>query len=178
MKLYDYVKGYPACEGSPNASEAQPVLFKELDPIKDAQIEFDRRKRRNDAMNAAFALEGKDLDDMATLLGVFNDDPIFKINRISEFANQDPETFFRYYESGDRSVRALIRKAVILNKLKTVGEAIFWGKEVVGGNEDQAVAYLTTNQDKLAALNALVGFVPQENINGPKKAPNKPKEKV
>lgn len=165
MLEVEYMKNHPCCAESPNNHPQQAILFKVLDPIKDAEISVSRRKRQNDAVNKAFALEGKELDDMATLLGVFVDDPMFKLDRVSEFAKQDPELFFKYYESGDKSVRATLRKALSLNKLKKVGEAIFWEKESLGGNEDQAVAYLVQNPEKLEALNALIGFVPQKPLN-------------
>lgn len=161
MKQADYIKNHPACEGSPNASEHQPVLFKELDPVKDAQIVVDRIKRRNDAMNAAFGLEGKELADMAVLLGVFVDDPVFQVSRVAEFANQDPETFFKYFDDGARPVKALLKRAIALNKLKVQGEAIFWEKECIGAGLDQAVSYLLANKEKLQALEALVAIVPQ-----------------
>jgi hypothetical protein len=165
MKQMDYIKNHPACEDSPNKTEYQPTLFKALDPIKDAGLVLDRIKRRNQAVNEAFALDGRDLDDMAILLGVFNDDLIFKQARIAEFAGQDPEAFLKYLSAGDRPVRAVIRKAISVGKLKQTGEAIFWEKESLGGNEDHAVSYLTSNPEKLQALEELIGFVPQKPLS-------------
>lgn len=161
MLEVDYIRNHPACEGSKNSIEFQPTLFKELDPIKDAQIELDRRKRRNDAVTKSLELEGKDLADMATMLGVFVDDPVFQLARVSEFANQDPEWFFKFYEDGSRPVKALIRKAIRMNKLKQAGDAIFWDKECIGGDENQAVSYLLADPEKMKGLEALVSAVPQ-----------------
>lgn len=169
MLLVDYIKGHPCCEGSVNGSPQQAILFKELDPIKDASLEMDRRKRRNEAMSIAFGLEGEELNDMATLIGVFVDDPVFKMNRVSEFANQDPEMFFKLYESGEKGVRALVRKSLTLGKLKKVGDAVFFGEMSIGGNEDQAVSYLIANPEKAKALRDGIGAVPQDNILKKKK---------
>lgn len=173
MLLSEYLENHPACEGSPNFMEGNSIIFKKLDPVKDAGLELSRRKRRNDAMKAAFELEGQDLDDMAILLGVFNDNPTVKSNIIAEFADKDPEGFFAYHNAPDRQSRALIRKAVTLNKLQNVGGSIFWAGEAIGGNEDQAVAYMLSNPERQKALQAICGFVPQESITGPKKKPSK-----
>ncbi len=173
MLLSDYLGNHPSCEGSPNFEIGGSVIFKKLDPVKDAGLELSRRQRKNDAMSAAFKLEGAELDEMAILLGIFNDNPTVKSNMIGEIADKDPERFFSVYESPDRQTRALIRKAITLNKLQEVGGSIFWAGEAIGGNEDQAVAYLISNPERQKALNAAIGFVPQESITGPKKKADK-----
>ena len=83
-------------------------------------------------------------------------DPDVKQRAILMFADQDPEGFFKFVEDTAAPVRALIRKAVQMNKLRKLGESIFWDKETLGGNEDQAVSYLLANKDKHDALKMLV----------------------
>jgi hypothetical protein len=156
MPLYEYLKNHPNCQNSKSAREDSPVIFKELDEVKDAKEHTSRIKRRADAMNKALALKPAEYDDIAPLIGVFSDDPDVKQRAILMFADQDPEGFFRFVEDNAAPVRALIRKAVQMNKLKKLGESIFWDKETIGGNEDQAVSYLLANKDKHDALKMLV----------------------
>lgn len=156
MSLYEYLRNHPNCEGSKNAMPDSPVIFKELDEQKDAKVHTDRIKRRAEAMNKALSMKPAEYDNVAPLIGVFNDDPDIKQRAILMFADQDPEKFFSYVEDQSAPIRALIRKALSINKLRNLGEAIFWDKETLGGNEDQAVSYLIANKEKLEALKQLV----------------------
>lgn len=174
MLLVDYIRNSPNCEGSPNnQSGIHPVIFKELDEVKDAELKVSRRLRRNEAITAAAGLEDQDLIDMGALIGEFRNDKFLLLDKVSEFANNDPESFFKLYKDPTRQVKALIRKALQSGKLKKTGDAIFWGNESLGGNEDQAVAWLIAQPAKLEALTGSVDIVPKENINGPKKPQNK-----
>ncbi len=156
MLLVDYIKGSPNCENSTNNKDGQPILFKELDEQRDAKLHTDRIRRRTDALNKVLAMKPAQLDEMAPLIGEFSDDPDVKQRALLLFAEQDPDKFFSYVDSEESPIRSLIRKAVQMNKLKKVGESIFWDKEALGGNEDQAVAYLLANKEKYAALKQLV----------------------
>jgi len=159
MLEIEYLKQSPNCEGSKNGSADSAAIFKEIDEAKDANILIERRQRKNQALTASFALEGKELDDIAAALGIFHDDPLIKLNRISEFAGQDPEGFFKHYENPNKIIKALILRGLHTGKLTKTGEAIFWGKEALGGNEDQAISFLIANPEKLHGLEESIGVV-------------------
>jgi len=160
MLEVEYLRLSPNCEGSKNSVSGQSVIFKEIDENKDAQILLDRRRRKNDAVTASFTLEGHELDDVAAALGIFHDDPLIKQNRITEYAGQDPEGFFKHYENPNKPVKSLVLRGLHMGRLTKTGEAIFWGKETLGGNEDQAIAYLIANPEKLRGLEESIGVVP------------------
>jgi hypothetical protein len=174
--LVEYIENSPNCEGSPNNTPEHPILFKRLDEQRDAELKVDRRRRRNDAIAASLKLEGQDLIDFAVLLGEFRQDKMLLIDRVSEYASQDPEGFFKVYNDPTRQTKALVRKALHENKLKKTGESIFWGQELLGGNEDQAVSYLLAQPEKMKGLQESINYVPQTNINAPKKGPGRPKK--
>lgn len=158
MKVADYLRNHPNCEGSKaNLETGEPAIFKEMDEKKDAGMHLSRIKRRTDAVNTALAMTPEQLDEIAPVIGTFNDDPDVKQRAVVMFAEQDPESFFSFVEKKDETpVRALIRKAIRMNTLRNMGSAIFWDKETLGGTEDQAVAYLLANKDKLDALKMAV----------------------
>jgi len=159
MLEVDYIRNSPNCEGSKNNAIGHSIIFKEIDEAKDAGLLLSRRKRKNDALTASFGLEGKELDDVAAALGIFQEDPLIKQNRVSEYAGQDPEGFFKHYENPNRRIKALILKGLHIGKLTKTGDAIFWGKEALGGNEDQAISYLISNPEKLQGLEESIGVV-------------------
>lgn len=158
MKVADYLKNHPNCEGSnANQMTGEPVIFKIMDEKKDAGMHLSRIKRRTDAVNLALAMTPEQLDEIAPMVGTFNDDMDVKQRAVVMFAEQDPEAFFSFVDKKDETpVRSLIRKAIKMNTLRTLGSAIFWDKETLGGNEDQAVAFLLSNKDKLEALKMVV----------------------
>lgn len=160
IKEVDYIRNHPFCEGGPNFTDGCAIVIKEIDEQKDSKIHLDRIERQNAAVNEALALEGQALDDMAIMFAVFTDDVIIKRRRVAEYAQKDPEQFFKFYEAGDRPIRALVKKALAANKIQQIGEAIFWGKESLGGNLDQAVSYLVSNPEKLEGLKQSVDIVP------------------
>jgi hypothetical protein len=169
MKLVDYIFNSPNCQDSPNNTPEHPILFKLIDEQKDAAILVDRRKRKNEALNKAFSLEGQDLVDIAALYGDFRSDPVVLMERVTFEAGRDPERFLKFYDSPDRAVRALVRKGLSLGKLTKIGESIFWGKEAIGGTEELAVSELISNPEKMRALQDSIAAVPQDNLNVKKK---------
>jgi hypothetical protein len=140
MKLKDYLLNTPFTAESPNL-RGEPKI-KLFDEIRDAKTGVDRRTRRIEAGNIALNLNPEQLAQMAQLIGVFSDDPMVQKNRVLEFADQDPEYFLELHGSGDRATRSLIKKGLSAGVLKKKGKMIMWDKEMVGPDEDEAVANL------------------------------------
>ena len=152
--LYDYIKNYPDCEGSKNYRGT--TIFKEMDEVKDAKIGVDKKKRRLDAGNIVMNMKPEERAAFAPLIGVFTDNPDIHLHRLLEFADNDPEKFFEMYESPDKEVRSLVRKAVQGQILKTRSGTIIWDKDWVAADEDEAVQMLLKDGERLKSLKSMV----------------------
>jgi hypothetical protein len=150
MKLADYLKNSPWTEGSPNLRGSATI--KMFDEVKDAKTGVDRRKRRLEAGNIAVNLSPVQLTEMAQLIGVFSDDKTVQMNRVLEFADQEPETFLEFYNSADREAKAVIKKGLKTGVLKTKGKMVMWEKDMVGADEAEAIANLMKSPEKLEAI--------------------------
>lgn len=149
MKLYDYIKGNPMCEGGPNFSGTG--IFKEVDIEKDAKLVIDTKKRRNLAESKALDLTGKALKDVSVMLGEFSDNPDLQLRAAIEYAGNDPESFLSIIEDPQHEIKALLKTAIKAGTLKKIGAIVMWEKEALG-SEAMAVEWLIQNKDKLAAL--------------------------
>lgn len=149
MLLYDYIKGYDKIDKSPNLRGV--ALIKELDEVADAKLALSRKQNAAKAANAALALEGENLSDMAAMIGVFKNDPDVQKFRVTEFADQDPEKFFEIYDSPDFKAKALIRKATNSGVVKKKGRSFEWGGEL-HADEADFVSALLKDEKKLNAL--------------------------
>lgn len=150
MKLSDYLANSPWTEGSPNLKGEATI--KKFDEVKDAKVGVDRRKRRLEAGNIALNLAPDQMAQMAQLIGVFSDDKNVQMNRVLEFADQDPEAFLEFYNSADREVKAVVKKGLKTGVLKNKGKMIMWDKDMVGADEADAVSNLLKDQTKLDAI--------------------------
>lgn len=151
MKLYDYLKGHPNCEGS-TSPEPDSAVFKEMDEVKDSKLVLDNKKLRIKAENIALSLNGEGLREMAIMIGEFRADEDIQLRRVLDYAGQLPSTFIEVYESPDRGIRSTIRRAVEAGLLKKQGRTHYWDKSIIGSDEDDAVSYLQKEADKLKAL--------------------------
>lgn len=185
--LYDFFLNSPFCEGSPNGTyvdaDGAPVpeedvldretnierlkageikqigvKIKILDDEKDAQLALETGMKRAEAQLNVGQLDEATLTEMAALIGVF--DAPEKITRLKlyEYAGKYPIDYFKQLNSGDRAIRALIRKALADGVFKKKGELIYWKEELMGHNEDAAVTHLLENTDQLNALKENVKF--------------------
>lgn len=151
----EFLRNHPECEGSPN-NAGQAILFKELNEGKDADLAIVAKKSRIDAENKALALEGQDLEDICSLIGVFSSDPSIQKHRVLEFAGNEPDLFLTLYNSPDRKIKSLIRKAVSINVLTKRGTLITWDDEIIGSDEAEAVARLAKDKKLQEAIDKAV----------------------
>jgi hypothetical protein len=162
---YEFLKNHPECEHSPNGIyEDTPegkriqvgVTFRELDSAKDAAVALKASRLRIKAEVAAGDLDDNTLEEIANITGYFGEvDDLMKL-KVLEFARSKPAEFDELLRSDDRGVRAIIRIALkegIFRKVNNT-DMIKWADWTVGSNEDDAVATLRFDKEKLEALQA------------------------
>ena len=153
---YDFLKNAPECEGSPNGNytikgEQIGVMYREMNTTKDAEVALEADMGRINAQSAALQLDSQTLAEVAAFIGVFADekDPdgsIMKV-RVIDWAGKHPLDFNTTLLSGDRPIRALIRKAVSDGTFDKRGEIIYWNNSMLGPDEDAVVKAVL--EDKL-----------------------------
>jgi hypothetical protein len=160
--MYDFLKNSPDCEGSPNAAANAKPLFKEMNEAKDAKVAIESGKLRTKAQARVYDLEeSKDfetLSELAAHIGYYEAPDEIMIHRVAEWAGKKPEDFFEVLDSGDRPIRALIRRALNSEILSKRGPVIHWDKTVIGNDEDSAVAKLIEDAAMLEALEQQTGI--------------------
>lgn len=149
MKLYEYVKGHPMCLDGYNFGGV--ALFKEVEPERDAKMVLDAKKLRNQAETTALTLKGKELKDMAVMLGEFSENQDLQMRAVLEFAGNDPGVFLKMLDDPQHEIKALVKKALKAGLLKKEKSTVLWEKEVLG-SEDAAVEWLSNNKEKLTIL--------------------------
>lgn len=185
--LKDFFSFAPFCEGSPNGvyftADGKSLTRKELfdrdtllnrlrsgevsqqgvrirlkEDARDAKIKLDVGKRRAEAQVSAANLDDATLKEVSSLIGYFGEVDDLMRDKVFEYAGKKPVDYFTILQSGDRAVRAIIRKSVKDGTLKEKGTAIYWGNELLGGNEDAAVGRLESDKVILDELQESSGL--------------------
>jgi hypothetical protein len=156
ISQYNFLKNAPECEGSPNGrytpgGEQAGVMYREMNTTKDAEVALQADEGRITAQQTAFNLDTETLAEVAAYIGVFasDEDPdgtIMKV-RVVDWAGKHPNDFSKTLNSGDRHIRALIRKAVSDGTFDKRGEIIYWNTSMLGPDEDAVVKSVL--EDKL-----------------------------
>lgn len=181
IKLVEFLANSPFCEGSPNGDyRIDPetgeqkqfgVKFKILNSAADAKIAVDAKKQRVGAEASALGVDEETLTELAAHLGVFGEADELMRNKVSDWASKRPKEYFEVLNSGDRAVRAVVRKALEEGIFKQKGEVIYWDNTLIGASEDIAVATLLQEKDMLSALKEKMSLVTDVKIQakrGPK----------
>ena len=159
IKSVDFLRGYPECKGSPNGNGQW--MFREMKDEADAVIAIDAKKVQNDAQTVALNLEAGEIREMGAVYGQFGTDNGILQHYLIEKAGAEPQKFLDFFNSPERSAKALLKKAVQLKVVKVKGSLYNWENETLGHNEDAAIAKLIGNEDIFKAL--------KENITPKKK---------
>lgn len=184
---YEFLKNHPDCEGSPNGTYVfdeegnkvqTGVTFRELNSAKDAEIALRADKARVKAEMTALTLDEKTLEEIANIIGYFGDVDEHMSLKVCEFARKKPGVFEELLNSDNRSVRALIRKAVQEGVFRLQGALIKWENTTVGVSEDDAIAKLMTNKEMTRAIQQKLGvdFVAEESKSPARKVKEQVKE--
>lgn len=154
MKLVDYLKNSPFTEDSPNL-RGEPVL-RLYDEEKDAKTAVDRTTLRMNAGNAALALTGQELIDVAAAIGSFSTSPTVLKSRVLEFADQEPELFMELVGDPTKEAKSLIRRGLKSGVLKTTGKIIRWEGTKIGADEEDAISTLMKDNEIMEGLKKAV----------------------
>lgn len=184
---YEFLKNHPSCEGSPYGTYRKGdggklyqvgVIFREYDPEKDAKAALDADNLRITAQATALALDDVTMEEIANVLGHFGPvDNAMRV-RVIEFAGKRSPEFNELLKSGDRALRALVRKAVKEEVFKKKGSLLMW-EETLMGSEDDAITILAKDQSMIDSLKEKLNF----NINAeadatPKNKGGRPRKNV
>ncbi len=181
---YDFLANYPGCAGSPNGfytGEGDDrvqlgVLFKLMDTDGDAKIALETSIRKTKAEASALEVDDETLKDLAAHIGTFGEAGDLMRHQVYQWAGKRPADYFEVLNSGDRGIRAIVRKALEQNIFTKKGTIILWGETVIGSNEDDAVAKLMREKDIIDALQekmSLSNEVAIKSRPGPKKSLSK-----
>lgn len=186
VKLFDYLKNHPFCEGSPNGDYYEDagkqvqagVVFREMNTERDAAVALEADEYRIKAQGDVLALDEQTLEEVAAILGHYGaPDKVMRL-KVLEFAGKRPDEYFELMNSGDRSVRAIVRKAIDSQIFNKRGSVIIWDGTPVGGDEDDAISTLMKDPDMLKALQEKLGLKTPIEVKKARGNPNFGKKKV
>jgi hypothetical protein len=181
--LVEFFKYAPFCLGSPNGeyedAEGNPVNIEEVQNISnnlvriksgelkqlnvkiklmddelDAKMALETGIKRAEAQISAGQIDEQILSEVAALIGVFNKPEKSMRLAVYEFAGKRPLDYFKHLESGDRSIRAVIRKGIADSVLHKKGDVIYWDQTVMGADENSVVSTLLNDKAMLDSLKA------------------------
>lgn len=185
--LFDFFCYAPFCEGSPNGDYVDAngalvphdqlgdrkkniekiksgelrqlnVKIKILDDEKDAELALDTGLKRAEAQLSVGSMDVETLVEIAALIGEFDKPEKILRLKVYEFAGKLPLDYFKLLNSGDRGIRAIIRKGLTDGVLTQKGEIIYWNETVLGANENAAVSTLMADAAMQTALKEKVDF--------------------
>jgi hypothetical protein len=187
MAMADFFMNAPFCEGSPNGSytdqdgypvspeeltdrkknllkvksgewSQQGIVFRLMEDEMDAQLALDAGLKRAEAQMSTGQIDEQTLSEIAAMIGEFGKPDRIMRHRVYEFAGRKPVDYFKLLNSGDRGIRALVRKGVADGILNKKGEVIFWQDTILGNDENAAVATLIGDPKILEGLQAKVSL--------------------
>lgn len=178
IKQYDFLKNHPECEGSPYGNYEVVdgvrvqvgVVFKELNEDRDAEIALKADELRTRAQADVLSLDEDTIAEVAAILGVYGQAPKIMRLKVLEYAGKKPAEYNELMASGDRAVRALVRKAIAEEMFTRKGSVIYWDSTVVGSDEDDAIATLLSDQNMIDVLQEKLGSTTE--IKAPKRRGN------
>ncbi len=171
---FEFLKNHPGCQDSPNGSYLGEgddriqlgIIFKLLDTEGDAKFALEIAKRKTQAEVSVFELDDETLKDMAAHIGEFGAATELMRTKVYQWAGTRPADYFEVLNSGERAIRAVVRKALSEGIFKKSGEIIKWEGTLIGGNEDDAVSNLMRQKDILEALQKKMGLSNEVKLRG------------
>lgn len=161
-RMFDFIANSPFCEGSKNGVYAPDgkggqvqlnVVYRLMNNEADAEVQLEAEVRRSKAQLSAAELDEQTLVEVATIgLGRTGAPDKLMRQAVVAWAGKRPQDYFDVLESGDRQIRALIRKAVADGIFIKKGELIYWESTLIGTDEDAALGKLLDDEDLLSAL--------------------------
>lgn len=156
----EFLRNSPECAGSPagryvdegESKKQVLVYFKEINEAKDAQLALDSRKISIDAQMKAMSLKGIELEEIASLIGVFSKEEEILTLKVLDYAHNRPADFLKMHDDPTRKVKALVSKGLHTTTLTQDGKMIKWEGKVVGADFDDAVSNLVKDEKLKKAI--------------------------
>ena len=89
---------------------------------------------------------------MAVLVKCFDEGEARQQHKVAEYAGAYPETFLDFYNSPERSAKALLQKAVSIGLVQQRGTLFVWDNVTLGTSVDLAISKLMNDEDLSTAL--------------------------
>ncbi len=179
-KEWACIKYSPYLEGSPNQDRNGPPIYKVYDKEKQAVENLQKTRAKRKAENVADGLSGDHLNDMlrACGIGTTGMSEIVKLNAITQFAESNPETFLKHWESPTRQEAFILKQAVEFDIIQNDINIGFVYRTInLGLNEQEAVNYLKDHATISNAIETLILQKKDESANSNKpKAPTTSKD--
>lgn len=153
------IKYSPYLEGSPNQDRNAPPIYKVYDKEKQALENIAKTKVKRRAEHYADKLEGEFLDNMlkACGIGTAGLSEIMKQAAIIQFAESEPETFLKHYDSPTRQESFILKQAVDFDIVQSDQNTGFIYRTIqLGLTEPEAVLYLRNHPNISTAIESLV----------------------
>jgi hypothetical protein len=176
---FDFLKNSPYCEGSKNGTYTTTpegdriqtgVTYRLMNTEADAAVALAASIRQSKAILLASELDEETLSEVAAIgIGYHGTPDDMMRHKVTEWARKRPVDFMNIVNAGDRSYRAVIRKAIAKNVFTTRGSLIYWEQTLVGPDEDGAVATLSKDEAMLDRLKELLSlkFAPKNEVKKP-----------
>lgn len=158
-KEWACIKHSPYLEGSPNQDRNGPPIYKVYDKEKQAAENLQRTRFKRRAEQVADTLNGQDLDDMlrACGIGTASMSEIMKLNAITQYAESEPETFLKHWESPTRQEAFILKQAVDFDIIQNDQNVGFVYRTIgLGLTEQEAVQYLKEHSNISQAIQTLI----------------------
>jgi hypothetical protein len=132
-----HLRNSPFCEG--NDITSSRIIYREIDPEKDADIKVSIELDKMEAKNLALSLTGPALANMAVLCGTNSDSGNIQRLRVLEYADANPARFMEIHKDTELSERALFRRAYASGVISKKGVTYIYKDIALGLDEDEAV---------------------------------------
>jgi hypothetical protein len=179
--MFEFIANHPWCEGSPNGKYSvnengdrvqSDVKYRLMNSEADAEVALMATLNRSKAQLSAGEIDPQTLLEVSAIgIGYHGDPDKTMRHKVVEWAGKRPNDYFEVLNSGDRLVRALIRKGIADNILTLKDPLIYWGNTLLGTDEDGAVKTLVDDKDRFSALSEKVNL--KSKVEGPPKTKKK-----
>ena len=156
VSVVEFLLNHPECVGSPN-NTGQRFMFKLMDTDGDAKLAIEARKIKVKAENVALTLEGDKLRAVAAMVG-YRPKGEYSENMAThhcmESAARDPEFFLGIVDDDTIEMRAFVRQAIDADVVSLKGDMVFWGKVLLGNDEEEAAGKLISDEQLYRGIKA------------------------
>jgi len=178
--IIEFLSNHPECVGSVNGDYVKDdkgsviqinTWFKKLDEEADAQVSVDAAVLRITAQNLVInkiAVDPVEMKNMAALLGYSGEGSTI-LHKLLEAAESDPQRFIDIWESPDRHVKSLFRKALASKHIYRKGVTYMFSDQVLGVDESQCMEALFKSEDLQEAVKRAVLSDEKEKVSKPRK---------